>query len=255
MQISFFEEFPVKKNIDKLNLVTWPAKLYLAAPSLQEFVNIKSQIKNQIKTKNKSRKIKEFIYWPVLGKKEGYWISPFSRRKALLRIFNELKGKKIPLMLDLELPTTQNPALYFTQLLNFPGNKKLIRDFIKNYQGEVYASEYFPEGLFGKCLSLLGLHYPEAKKIKVIKMIYHSMHPFPDHFIKEELKKGKEEFGDNFLAAYGVLSPGVAGNELLLSPELLEKDLSIAEKAGIKEVVIYRLGGVAEEYIKILKTF
>src|SRR3989344_2037979 len=117
MQVSFFEEFPTKSNLEKLKLVSWPTKVYLAARSLEEF----NKLKKKIKYKNK-----EFVYWPVLDKKEGYWISLFSRRKALLRIFKELKDKNTPVMLDLELPTRHNFWLYFNEWFNFFKNKKLI---------------------------------------------------------------------------------------------------------------------------------
>ncbi len=70
MIISFFEEFPTKENLGKLKLVTWQTKLYVAAKSVKDFNRIRSTIKN--------KHIKEVIYWPVLEKEEGYWISPFS---------------------------------------------------------------------------------------------------------------------------------------------------------------------------------
>ena len=78
MITSFFEEFPTKENLNKVKLIDFPTKLYLTAPSLKEFNQIKKSIKNKY--------IKEFIYWPILERKEGYWISPFSKRTALKRV-------------------------------------------------------------------------------------------------------------------------------------------------------------------------
>mgnify|MGYP001588836880 FL=1 len=101
MQICFFEEFPTKENLAKIKYVSFPTKLYLAAKSLEEFENIKIS----------SPHVKEKIYWPILDKKEGYWFSPFSKRKALERIFAELKGKNISVMIDSELPTHPQPSL------------------------------------------------------------------------------------------------------------------------------------------------
>jgi len=247
MQISFFEEFPSKENLDKLKLIKFPTKLYLAAPSLQEFLKLKNQLKNN--------SIKEFIYWPVLEKKEGYWISPFSKRSSLKRILNQLKNQKISVMLDLELPTTKNPNLYLTQLLNFPGNKSLIKKFIKNYQGKTYLAEYYPEGKKKeKLLQLLGLHYPN-KKAGIIKMVYHSLHKFNEDFIEKQLILGKKEHQNNYLIAFGTIAKGIAQNEPILSPKQLKKDLEIARKSKIKEVVIYRLGGLNEKYLKIINLF
>lgn len=237
MQISFFEEFPVKNNLNKLRLVNHPTKLYLAAKSLNEFLKLKNKIEKEHK------QVKEFIYWPILEIKEGYWFSPFSKRKSLKRIFQQLKNKKISVMIDLELPTTKNPKLYFTQLLNFPRNKYLIKNFIKNYKGKVYLAEYYPQR--EKLFQFLGLHYPNAK---VIKMVYHSMHKFNEEFIKQKLKSLN-------LVAYGTIAKGIARNEPILTLKQLKKDLELAKESKIKEVIIYRLGGLNKEYLKTIKTF
>jgi len=245
MQISFFEEFPTKENLAKLKLVSWPTKLYVAAKSLNEFEVVKSSVKN--------KKVKEFVYWPILEKKEGYWISPFSKRKALLRILNELMNRKVSVMLDLELPTTKNPSLYLTQFFNFYRNKKLIKKFIKEYKGKIYLAEYYPEGkLKEKILRFFGLHY-QNKKVKVIKMLYHSLHNFNGKFIRKELSRGKEEFGNNYLVALGTIAKGINGNEPLLSTKQLKKDLQLIKELKIKEVLIFRLGGLNKKYVELIE--
>lgn len=251
MLISFFEEFPTKENLDKLKLIARPSKLYLAAESLKEF----EKIKKRIGSGSNNKKVKEFIYWPILKKKEGYWLSPFSERKALLRIFNELKGSRTAVMLDLELPTTQNPLLYITQPLSFFGNKSLIRHFIANYLGKVYLAEYYPVARSReKLLEFLGLHYEDkSNKVKIIKMLYHSMLPFGDTFFRKEMALGKKRYENNYIVGFGTLSTGVLGCEPTLSPEQLEKDLLNAQKEGVEEVVIYRLGGLNKEYAKIIE--
>lgn len=247
MLITFFEEFPTKPNLEKIKLITWPTKLYLAAKNLKQFNSIKSKIKN--------KNIIEFIYWPILEIKEGYWISPFAKRTALNRIFNELKKVKTSVMLDLELPTTKNPKLYVTQLFNFHRNKQLIKKFIKNYSGKVYLAEYYLEGKQKeKFLQFLGLHY-KTGKANIIKMAYHSLHHFNKDFIINELQRGMNEFGDKFLIAYGTIAKGVEDQGALLSLSQLKEDLRIAKETGIKEVIIFRLGGLNKEYVEIIKNF
>lgn len=247
MQISFFEEFPNKESLDKLKFLQGRTKLYIAARSLGEFYKIVGKVKGE--------KVKEFIYWPILNKKEGYWISPFSNRKALKRIFDELEGKKAAVMLDLELPTSQNVWLYFTQLLNFFMNKRLVKDFIENYNGEIYLAEYYPEGKWKeRIMEMLGIHY-KIKKVKVIKMVYHSLHNFNKEFLIKEWQRGKEEFGENYLVALGTIAKGITGKEHILDAKQLSKDLELCEKQGIKEVIIFRLGGLNKEYYNILNKF
>lgn len=241
MLISFFEEFPTKQNLDKIKLINFKTKLYIASPFMQEF--------NKIKIKNKN--VKEIIYWPVLKKEEGYWFSPFSKRSAVKKTLSEIP-KNLPVMIDLELPTTQNSKLYFTQLHNFPRNKSLITDFIKAHSN-VYTAEYFP---IKTTLMFLGLNYNPIKyKTKLIKMFYTSMWPFPRKFLDNKIEDYKEKFKDRFIPAFGAIAAGISGNEPILSPEKLEADLELAKKNNIKEVIIFRLGGLNKEYIKIISKF
>ncbi len=241
MLISFFEEFPTKQNMDKIKLINFKTKLYIASPSLSEF--------NKIKIKNKN--IKEIIYWPVLKKEEGYWFSPFSKRSALKRSLNEVP-KNISVMIDLELPTTQNSKLYLTQFHNFYRNKSAITNFIKNHSN-VYTAEYFPI----RCtLKLLGLNYDPIKyKTRLIKMFYTSMWPFPRSFLDNKIKDYKETFGERFIPAFGTIATGISGKEPALSPEKLRADLEIAEKNNITEAIIFRLGGLDKNHIKIISKF
>ncbi len=244
MIISFFEEYPTQKNMQKLKLVKWPTKLYIAARSVNEFEQIKKRIKNKY--------VKEIVYWPILERNEGYWISPFSQRKALNKIFKELEGKNIPVMLDLELPITRNQRLLLTQLFSFMGNKKLIREFIQNYKGKVYLAEYHPQGTQKeRILELMGLHYPNPN-VYVIKMMYHSMHSVNEENVRREFRQGVEGFGSKFIAGLGTIATGVLGNEPVYLPEDLKRELEIAEKEGVKEVIIFRLGGLNEEYIEAI---
>ena len=111
-------------------------------------------------------------------------------------------------MLDLELPTRHNPLLYLTQSFNFFANKALIKRFIKQYKGKIYAAEYFPEGKTKlMILKALGLHY---KNTKVIKMFYSSLHHFTDKFLENELKTAKKR---GYLVGLGTISPGIHGND------------------------------------------
>jgi hypothetical protein len=248
---SYFEEFPTLANLAKLNLVKGKTKLYLAAKSFKEF----ETIVNKIKKSGNGSKVIEYIYWPILDKKEGYWISPFTKRSALKRIFEELKkgkGTKYSVMLDLELPTTKNPWLYVTQMLNFFSNKKMIKRFISSHKGKVYLAEYYPTGkLKEKFMGFIGIHFNDSK-VFVIKMIYHSLHDFNKKFITNKLQSGVEEFGDKYLVALGTIAKGINGDEPLLSLKQLKQDLRIAKENGVSEVVIFRLGGLNEKYVGVL---
>ncbi len=237
MKISFFEEYLTRKNLRKLRLINFPTKLYIAAPSLRKFNSIKNKIKN--------KKVKQIIYWPVLSREEGYWISPFSKTKALRRIFDEVQDKNIIVMLDLEPPFTRK-RLLISEMFNFFRSKSFIKKFIKKH--EVIGCESYHNRFF---LRFFGLSY-DIKNEKTIKMFYSSMVPFSrktkDKMLENLSKKG-------FIVALGTITKGEAGNEPILSPEELDKDLAILKKNNVKEVIIYRLGGLNKNYIRILKKY
>ena len=246
MLISFFEEFPTAKNLSKLKLVRWPTGLYIAAASFQEFERIRMMLQNQ-------KQVREVIYWPVLQKHEGYWISPFSRQQALQRIFTELHGRKIPVILDLELPTTKNPWLYLLEARHFRSNKRLIQNFINTYPGRIMVAEYYPERRWQEnFMSIVGLHYPSAKA-SIIKMLYTSLHHFKRGFLQQELQRGKQEYGARFKIAVGTIAKGIGGQEPILSAAALRKDLEMMRQANVPEVIIYCLGGLNKSYAAVLQ--
>lgn len=159
-------------------------------------------------------------------------------------------------MIDSELPTTKNLFLYITQSLNFSRNKKLIKKFIHSHP-KIYSCEYYPEGkLQEHTLSFLGLHFnPKRFNNHIIKMVYHSMHNFNKEFIKKQLKTGRDRFKNKFIVAYGTIAKGIQGNEPILQYSQLEEDLEIAKDIGIKEVIIFRLGGLNKRYVSLLRKY
>lgn len=236
MKISFFEEYPTKNNLNKLNLIKFPIKLYISAHSLKEF--------NKIKNKIKSRYVKQLIYWPILKRKEGYYISAFSKSESLNRIFDEVSGKKVIVMLDVEFPYTKK-SLFFSQFFNSFKNKKIINRFIKKHKKVLCCENFFAGSLF----KFLGLSFKIENK-KKIKMFYSSMLHFSrktkDNILTKLAKK-------KYILALGTIATGETGNEFILTPEELDKDLDILKKNKIKEVIIFRLGGLNKNYIRILK--
>jgi len=245
MIISFFEEYPTKKNLEKIELIKFPTKLYIAASSIKIFNKIKNQIK--------SKYVKEIIYWPTLKIEEGYWLSPFSKKEALQRIITETKNVNI--LWDAELP--RNRSLLITQLLNFRKNKKLIKNFFKNYKGTIYTAEYFPEkGLIGRGLKLLGLSFnPNKYNNYQVKMFYSSVHNFKEKFIISKIKKGIKNYKNKYVLGLGVLTTGINNDEPIISKERLERDLKLSKETGLKEVILFRLGGLNKEYLKVINKY
>ena len=248
MEISFFEEYPNTKNLEKLKLINFSTKLYLADYSIESYKVYKKQLQKEHKN------LKEVIWWPILNFSEGYWLSPFSKRRALLRLFHVLLKERIPIMWDAEVPRKR--SLFLTQFFKHFKNRALIRKFFLKYKGQIYTAENLLENSFLEylCLNFNPKNYDNIK----IKMMYSSMHLLLNkdpEFMKKEIKKFKDLFGDKIYIGLGVLATGVIGNEKTMTPKLLERDLKICKELDIKEIIIFRLGGLNKEYLKIIKKY
>lgn len=86
-------------------------------------------------------------------------------------------------------------------------------------------------------------------------MFYTSMWPFPRKFLEEKIKDYKEKYKEKFIPAFGVIATGISGGEPILSPEKLKNDLEIAMNNNVKEVIIFRLGGLNRKYLKVFNKF
>jgi len=240
MQISFFEEFPTPENLGKLELINFQTRIYIAARALSEFKRTKELLHGY-----------ELVYWPILRKTEGYWFSPFSKRSALFRILEEVRDEPVHLMLDLELPIFA-PWLYITQISNFLRNKSYISNFIAERKGETTLVEL--TGNRHK-LGFLGLSY-ESKKANKAKMFYTSLikgtRKRKEKYLRKICVDGVKEYGSRFRIGLGCITKGISRLEPILPPEELAIDLEIAEESGVQEAIIYRLGGLNEDYIKVI---
>ncbi len=241
MQIDFYEEFPIKENIEKLNLVKFRTRVFVAGKSLNEFYTIEKQIK---KIRNKKIRL---AYWPII--KNSYWISPFSETKDLVELFNELDKTKIELLIDLEPPLKR--SMIFKNLFKIGKNKKIIQRFMEKNKGRITTAQ-IPSSILSGLARVFGLEY----KIDCEKslMFYSSMisRPVRKHIISH-LRKIKDK--NNYVIGLGTIDLGILGDEPILSPENLEKDLELVKKLGFEKVVIFRLSGLNQEYLRVIEKY
>jgi hypothetical protein len=242
MQIEFYEEFPSEENLKKLKLIKFPTKIFIASKSVDEFKKYE-KIAKSYKTDLK------VAYWPIV--KNSYWISPFANTKDLIELFSELNKIKNPLLIDLELPLRKKWKMYFKNIFHFSKNKKLIREFIEKNKERITTAEY-PFAFVSKFMKLIGLNYKINYERSI--MWYSSMFSkFLNKKIKFNLTKIKNK--SNHSISLGTIAVGILGNEQILSPKNLEKDLEFVRKSGFKKVVIFRLGGLNRDYINVLHKF
>jgi len=255
MRVDFFEEFPNEKNLEKLMLVNFDSTLYVASSSFSEFESIKERIK-------KINSEIEIAYWPVLEK--SYWISPFSYTYELKNLYDELaknKREKLKILIDLELPFL-NKKLFLLNLFSFSRNKKLIEKIFRDSEKlnlDILTAEYpIATDSMQRRLEWLGISYPiERLPHKKIVMFYSSTirNKSVLEKIKNHIKKRAEELGDKLQVGLGTIAGGILGDEPVLSPKELDKDLSFYEKQNIDTVVIFRLGGLNRDYLRVIKKY
>ncbi|MFH1276606.1 MAG: hypothetical protein ABIH82_05850 [Candidatus Woesearchaeota archaeon] len=249
MIVNFFEEFPTKTNLNKINLITWPSTIYVAAKSFKDF----NKITQPYKKKNIT-----FAYWPILEHKEGYWLSPFSSSKAVKRITKEIyesKDKNIKIMWDAELPF-RHPWL-FLRIDNFLKNKIIIKTFFKQNGKNILTSEYPVKNKLAEVIfKFLGIYFsPKKFHNKKIIMYYTSMHHLVSKLFLKNIARSYQKYEDDLQVGLGTIAHGILGDEPILKPQLLNHDLKDMQKIGIKEVVIFRLGGLNKEYVQILNRY
>jgi len=241
MKVEFYEEFPNKKNLEKLKLIKFKTRLFIAAKSLKEFQEFEKQAK-------KAKRNLGVAYWPIV--KNSYWVSPFSNTKDLIELFNELEKIKNHLLIDLELPLSKRWKMYLKNIFHFRKNKKIIKKFIEKNKKRITTAEY--SHVSSKIRKILGLSYNVDCEKSI--MFYTSVRPKKlNEKIKKNLKDIKNK--ENYSISLGTLAIGILGNEPILSPKNLEKDLEFVKKAGFDKVIIFRLEGINKKYIEVINKF
>ncbi|MCD6081771.1 hypothetical protein J7J56_02650 [candidate division WOR-3 bacterium] len=241
MRISFFEEFPTLENLTKLDMLGYQTTVYVAAYSYTEFEHIQEFIKPH-----------DTVYWIVLRKFEGYWISPLASHCALRRALDEIWDKDIKVMLDLEPPLVA-PWRYVVGWKDFTRNKAMIQRFIDEARPQVILCE---KPAVDEQLRALGLSY--VGEVECIKMVYTSImlrKQYRETLLRKVCETGVEKYGVRFKIGLGCIAKGVTKLERLLSPEALYHDLKIVSECGVDEAVIYRLGGLNEAYLDVINEF
>jgi len=219
MLISYFEEFPTKRNLSKLRNVDG-GNVFVAAKSVQQYEKIKDQCRQYPVN---------ILHWKTLSKSMGYWFSPFMDTAVLRK---ELLTVNKDTMLDLEFPFHRWHILRYVP--SFFVNRTLIAQSIQKHN--MYFAVYGHVPLW--LLRCLGLMYSG----KAIIMCYRSRMPiFGKLWFKHKVRQASKH---GLRVGVGLIAPGVHGNERTYSQHQLAWDIAYCRQNGIKEVVVFRLAGM-----------
>lgn len=241
MEIGFYEEFPSKSNLKKLELIKFPTRIFIAAKSLSEFREYEKIAKN-------NKKDLEVGYWPTIP--NSYWISPFSNMSDLKELFVELEKIENPLLIDLEFPL-KNKSIFLKNSLSFFKNKRLIRRFLEENKGRITTAEYI-RSPFSWGTKFLGLDY-DIQTEKSLMFYSSTIDKETTQIWRNKISQIEDK--TNYSISLGTIATGILGNEEPLFPENLEGDLEFVENAKFKKVIIFRLGGLNKKYISVLEKF
>jgi hypothetical protein len=273
MEISLCVEYP-EEGLDKLHHVDFPVDLVVAGKSMEEFDGWRAQIDHD--------SVQRVGYWPTLSREEGYWLSTLASPRGLDRVLGELgernsEDDQLLLLWDAELPH-QNPLLVFKNAIYHFKNRKKLDKFLRNHKEHSLdiAAAQFPTRTWPFPLNLVAskpvleatmthLDPVEYDLEAVFTMGYTSFGEFEDPInsfllggfnprnLIDEAGLGVKNYRDRFGLALGTIAVGEMGNEPILTPKKLNRDLSIARLMGVKKVAIYRLGGMTDEYAAAIK--
>ena len=251
MNINFFEEYPTIENLEKARLINFKSTIFLTANSFNEYKENKKllvSINPNIST----------AYWPILP--NSYWISPFSNTKDLQNFIKEIFSidESLTILIDLELPLSKHKELYFKNFFSFWKNKKILKKFFKeasNHNINIVTAEY-PPFFIGISLiyRLLGISF-NVKKYKHTQCIMYYTSMIPNKLLSKLIRNGiikTRKLNPNLQLGLGTIATGVLENEPILSITSFKNDIDFMRVNNIETGIIFRLGGLNENYIKLL---
>ncbi len=254
MRIDYFEEFFGADTLEWIRRVPGPSRLILAAPNFVAFREMEKQIQN-------ARADVTVAYWPIVPR--SYWISPFSFCSDIESFVRDLEsaGTGDAVMFDLELPIL-NKKLFLQNLPGFFAKKQIIRQTMQRLSARnvhVSSAEYPPPGrITSALLRFLGVSFsPMAIPYTRIVMYYTSMIPkgWISSNVRSQVRRDARRYGARFQAGVGPIALGILGDEPVLPPAELENDLAFLQDAGVGTAVVFRLGGLNEDYIRVIESF
>lgn len=241
-EIHFFEEYPTASNLERARLIGFPATVFLAAETLDDFERARETL----------RKFNPSIaaaWWPVPARSRA--MSVFCDPSELTPI-TEALGAASPgrVLLDLELPVWEPRRMLSRPSELRRARRELDRLFaVALARHEVWTAEW-PPAAPGRVLRWLRIALPHARMR--VYMLYTST--MPGWWRRLLLGRISRRFtGRRSAIAVGVLASGIAGDEPLLSVAAFERDLREAQRLRSAAVVIYRLGGLEPAHLRAIE--
>lgn len=244
LEVHLCEEAPTADNLKQASLVSFPATVFLAAPDRAAF----ERAGDLLREAN-----------PDL--RPGWWVQP--PRSLMVSAFSdadELEAARTdllampagqPVLLDLEVPFWDRK-----RLVHRPSDLRRTADAFAalvataERRHELWTAEWPPPGIDWP--RSLRLTVPSARERAY--MLYSTMMPgWWQHLLALRLERRfRSEPG---VVGVGTLAPGIAGDEPVLTPDQLRRDLRQALEMGARGVIVYRLAGLTPDHATVCREF
>jgi hypothetical protein len=202
VRVGLYEEFSTPWRLAKLQQLTFPVTLAVAAASRTEFLQLRTTILTTYP------QVREVYFWPVLSAEEGYYPGAWSSPEGIRHLTTE--ATDLPLLWDLEVPRgAQQPR--DLSLRHWWTNRTTLAGFFARHEQPIHLwRTYASMRLNPAFLRLTALHFDPLE--------YPTLHLHLDLYTTgtgqdaAELARlarcGVERYGARFIPSLGVLNDG-----------------------------------------------
>lgn len=248
VRVGLYEEFSTPWRLAKLQQLTFPVTLAVAAASRTEFLQLRTTILTTYP------QVREVYFWPVLSAEEGYYPGAWSSPEGIRHLTTE--ATDLPLLWDLEVPRgAQQPR--DLSLRHWWTNRTTLAGFFARHEQPIHLwRTYASMRLNPAFLRLTALHFDPLE--------YPTLHLHLDLYTTgtgqdaAELARlarcGVERYGARFIPSLGVLNDGEGPEEIFVPPATLERNLRIVRAAGVSEVWFFGVNGLNPAYLEAIQS-
>jgi len=243
VRVGLYEEFPVPWRLDKLEMVSFPITVAIAAPSRAEFLELRDEVQEAYP------QVREIYFWPLLSHEEGYYPGGWSDPEGVRRFTREAEG--LPILWDLELPLGQSELA----LESWWSNRAFLPQWLREREAPVHIwRSHTSMGLNPAFLRLMAMHYDPLNypEVSLHLDLYMRGNGAPEDEVYRVLRCGVEQYGERFIPSLGVLNDGEGPEDIFVPVETLRRNLELARRAGVSEVWLFGVNGLNEEYLSVL---
>ena len=247
VRVGLYEEFPNPWRLAKLQQLDFPVTLAVAAPSRQEFLQLRDSIRQTYPL------VREVYFWPLLTVEEGYYPGPFSDPRGVQRLTAE--AADLPVLWDLELP--RGPVSSYAHLLGrWRANRSTLATFFANHQQPVHIwRTHISMGLDPAFLRLAAMHFDplDYEQVRLHLDLYTTGAGQDADRLRRIIRCGVERYGERFIPSLGVLNDNEGPPDIFVPPDTFRRNLQIAREAGVSEVWVFGSNGLNDEYLRALR--